>query len=297
MASREPAAELLLDLREREPLEPVPSLLKPRLLQIAEIRDETPDVRTLRLRPPPTLPAISWLPGQFAEFSAFGSGEAVFTLANSPTRSEFIECSFRAVGKVTERLRDLTVGQTIGFRGPYGNRFLLEEWKGRDLIFIGGGIGMVALRSALQWVLDHRADYREVMIVHGARTAADLCYKEEMATWAASPRVQLIRAVDPGGESPGWDGQVGLLPQVVERLGVRPEGKVVITCGPPVMLHFLFGSLRQLGFAPEQVVTTLENKMKCGVGLCGRCNVGRHYVCTDGPVFTLAKLQNMPEEY
>lgn len=273
------------------------NLFKPELLRIESIRDETPDVRTLRLRPVNAKVSVQWKPGQFAEFSAFGSGEAVFTLANSPTRSEFIECSFRAIGKVTHGLRDLAVGQVVGFRGPYGNHFPLENWTGRDLVFIGGGIGMVALRSALQWVLDHRGSYGEVLVLNGARTAADLCYKKEMPLWAASPNVKVVRAVDPGGETPDWDGKVGLLPQVFERLAPSPRGRVVITCGPPVMLRFLFLSLKELKYSPDQVVTTLENKMKCGLGLCGRCNVGRHFVCTDGPVFTWKQLLEMPKDY
>jgi NAD(P)H-flavin reductase len=270
---------------------------KPALLRIEDIRRETPDVRTLRLRPVDAKVSFQWAPGQFAEFSVFGSGEAVFTLANSPTRSEFIECSFRAMGKVTHGLRDLAIGQIIGFRGPYGNGFPLESWKGRDLVFIGGGVGMVALRSALQWVLDHRRDYGQVLVLHGARTVADLCYKEEMPEWAASPNVKVVRAVDPGGETPDWDGEVGLLPRVFEGLALAPRGRVVITCGPPVMLRFLFLSLKELGYSPDQVVTTLENKMKCGLGLCGRCNVGRHFVCTDGPVFTWKQVLEMPNDY
>jgi sulfhydrogenase subunit gamma (sulfur reductase) len=273
------------------------SPFKPRLLRIEDMREETPDVRTIRLKPLDSEPRIEWVPGQFAEFSVFGSGEGVFTLANSPTRSDFIECSFRAIGKVTYGLRDLAVGQLVGFRGPYGNRFPLETWKGRELVFIGGGIGMVALRSALQWALDHRGDFGEIWVINGARTVADLCYKDEMPVWAASPNVRLVRTVDPGGETPDWDGEVGLLPQVFEALKLDPRGRVVVTCGPPVMLHFLFLSLKHLGYSPEQVVTTLENKMKCGLGLCGRCNVGRHFVCVDGPVFTWAQLLEMPKDY
>lgn len=270
---------------------------KPRLLRIAALRDETPDVRTLQLQPADRAAAPPWAPGQFGEFSALGAGEAVFAIANSPTRAEFIECSFRAVGKVTNALRNLSVGQVIGFRGPYGNCFPAEQWKGRDLVFIGGGIGMAALRSTLQYSLDRRGDYGRVTVLNGARTAADLCYKEEMPLWRASPNVRVVRAVDPGGESENWDGEVGLLPQVFERLAIKPAGAVVITCGPPVMLHFLFISLQKAGFDPEQVVTTLENKMKCGLGLCGRCNVGRRFVCVDGPVFTWAQLQKLPKDY
>jgi sulfhydrogenase subunit gamma (sulfur reductase) len=292
MSSAEPAAPA----RAAAPQAAV-NPFRPRLMRIVRAWDETPDVRTLQLSPLDDGPRVRWEPGQFGEFSVFGAGEAVFTMANSPTRDDYVECGFRALGKVTGALRNLAVGQVIGYRGPYGNAFPVDAWKGRDLVFIGGGIGTVALRALLQWVLDHRADYGEILVLNGARSVADLCYKQEMPEWARVPGVRVVRTVDPGGETPGWDGEVGLLPAVFERQGVSAANRVVVTCGPPVMLHFLFQSLEKLGFPPESVVTTLENKMKCGLGLCGRCNVGRHYVCVDGPVFTLAQLQTMPKDY
>jgi NAD(P)H-flavin reductase len=272
----------------------VESLFKPRLMRIINA-GRNPDVRTcsfLRRR----RPEVSGCPAS-SGFSVFGTGEAVFTMANSPTRDEFVECGFRAIGKVTMGLRNLSLGQVIGFRGPYGNTFPVDAWKGKDLAFIGGGIGTVALRAIIQWVLDHREEYGEILILNGARTVADVCYKQEMPSWAEIPNVKVVRTVDPGGETSDWDGEVGLLPNVFEKLAVSPENRVVITCGPPIMLHYLFRSLEKLKFSPENVVTTLENKMKCGLGLCGRCNVGRYYVCVDGPVFTWAQLQTMPKDF
>jgi NAD(P)H-flavin reductase len=274
-----------------------PSPFWPRLLRIASALDETPDVRTLRLAPADGGPELTWAPGQFGHFSVFGAGEAVFTLANSPTRGPVLECTYRAVGKVTHELRDLAVGQVVGFRGPYGNRFPVEEWKARNLVFLGGGIGMAALRAPLQWVLDHRADYGEVVVLNAARSVADLVYKSEMPGWQAIDGVRVIRTVDPGGEAEGWDGEVGLLPEVFERTGLAPDGRIVAACGPPVMLHYLFESLDRMGYSPEVVVTTLENKMKCGLGLCGRCNVGRYFVCVDGPVITRAQLDRLPRDF
>jgi sulfhydrogenase subunit gamma (sulfur reductase) len=275
---------------------PIVSPFKPRLLRIITARDETPDVRTLQLQPIDNGERLQWAAGQFGEYSVIGVGEAVFTIANAPTRPDYLECSFRAVGKVTNALRNLSIGQLVGFRGPYGNRFPVEQWKGKNLVFIGGGIGMAALRPALQWVLDNRRDYGEVVLLNGARTPADLCYQEEMTSWAALPNVRVVRTVDAVDDHAQWRGEVGLLPQVFERLKLAPHGRVVIACGPPIMLRFLFVSLEKLGYSPEQVVTTLENRMKCGLGLCGRCNVGRHFVCVDGPVFTWAQLKTMPNE-
>jgi NAD(P)H-flavin reductase len=272
---------------------------QPDLVRIAAAKDETHDVRTLRLTflEDGATEKFAWQPGQFAEFSVFGAGEAVFTLANSPTRHDFIECTMRATGKVTSAFRNLSVGQVLGFRGPYGNRFPTEAWEGKHVVFVGGGIGMAALRSPLQYVLDNRAKFGDVLVLNGARSAADVVYRDEMAEWQAIPGVRVVRTVDPGGETPEWDGEVGLLPHVFEKLALAPENRVVIVCGPPIMLHFMFMSLEKLGYTPDQVVTTMENKMKCGLGLCGRCNIGQFFVCRDGPVFTWAQVRALPKDF
>lgn len=271
-------------------------LFRPRLYRIASVREETPDVRTYGFEQADRGAPIAWKPGQFTHVSVFGAGEAVFTLASSPSRGEPVECTVRAVGKVTEALGGLGVGDLVGLRGPYGRPFPVEQWRGSDLVFVGGGIGMAALRSPLQWVLDHRADYGEIVVLAGARTPADLVYKDEMGEWAKQAGVRVVRTVDPGGESPDWDGEVGLLPDVFERLGLRPDRRIVVTCGPPIMLHFMFLALERMEYPADRVLTTLENKMKCGVGLCGRCNVGRFYVCTDGPVVSWATLKDLPRD-
>ncbi len=279
---------------------------RPSLLRIASERQETPDVRTLTMsfvEPDDAKSFPGWNPGQFGEFTVFGSGESVFAISNAPWRPNgsgapepVIECTFRDVGKVTHALRGRSVGNLVGFRGPYGNSFPIDSWRGKGLVFIGGGMGMAAIRSAILEAIRRRSEFSEIVILNGARTVADMVYKEQMGDWA-SQGVRVVRTVDPGGESPNWDGQVGLIPQVFEGLGLQPEGRVVIACGPPIMLHFLFKSLDKTKFAPEQVVTTLENRMKCGIGICGRCNVGPFYVCRDGPVLTWAELQKLPQDF
>lgn len=276
-----------------------PAVFQPYLVRVAAAHQETHDVRTLRLTflEPDVARAFSWQPGQFGEFSVFGAGEAVFTLANAPTRPGYVECTVKTIGKVSSAIRGLSVGQVMGFRGPYGNRFAVEDWRGRDVVFVGGGIGMAALRSPLQFVLDNRADFGEVVVLNGARSVSDLVYKDEMQEWQAMDRVRVVRTVDPGGETSDWDGEVGLLPQVFERLELQPDGRVVVVCGPPVMLHFMFQALEKRGYDPEQVVTTMENKMKCGLGLCGRCNIGRLFVCRDGPVFTWSQVRALPKDF
>jgi sulfhydrogenase subunit gamma (sulfur reductase) len=269
---------------------------RPLLTRILETRDETADVRTLRLGFLTEDEAGSFggfLPGQFGEFTVFGEGECVFALAGS---SGGVECTFRAVGKVTSALRTRGPGDVVGLRGPYGNAFPLGGWKGENLAFLGGGIGMAALRSLIQHVMAHRDDFGELLVLNGARTVTDMVYRTEMASWAGAPGVRVVRTVDPGGETPDWDGEVGLIPQVFERLGLAPERWTVVACGPPVMLRYLFAALERLGFAKERVVTTLENRMKCGLGLCGRCNVGPFSVCRDGPVVTWGALAALPQD-
>jgi NAD(P)H-flavin reductase len=279
----------------------------PALLRIDDMSEETPDVRTLRLEFVEAKQALDfpgWEPGQFGQFTVFGAGESVFALANAPWRptadpgpSLTIECTFRAVGKVTHALRALAPGELVGFRGPYGNYFPIDDWQGRDLVFIGGGIGMAALRSALLEVLDRRSDFGEVVVLNGARTVADLVYTREMPRWQEVDGVRVVRTVDPNGETEDWDGEVGLIPQVFEKLELDPEGRIVVACGPPIMLHYLFLSLETQGYRPDQVVTTLENKMKCGIGHCGRCYVGPFSVCRDGPVVTWAEFNELPKDY
>ena len=274
------------------------STFAPHLMRVADVRGETPDVRTLRLDfvDPGIASNLEWRAGQFGHVSVFGAGESVLTIANPPSRGGHVECTFRDIGKVTGSLGSLSVGQVVGFRGPYGNCFPLSEWRGRDIAFVGGGIGMAAVAAPLRFVLDNRADFGDVLVLNGARTVADLVYKAEMREWERIEGVRVVRTVDPGGEAPGWDGEVGLIPDVFERLRPEPDGRIVVVCGPPIMLRFMLVALDRLGFPPEHVVTTLENKMKCGVGLCGRCNVGRFFVCLDGPVITAAKLRSLPAD-
>jgi NAD(P)H-flavin reductase len=287
--------------------EQVPNPYRPSRMVIDGFRDETPDVRTLRLRfvdPDDAAGFAGWEPGQFGQFTVFGAGESVFALSNAPWRPSApgggeptVECTFRTVGKVTSALHALSAGQVIGFRGPYGNHFPLDAWKGKQLVFIGGGIGMAALRSALLDVLRRKQEYRDVLVLNGARTVDGLVYKDEMSSWQDVDGVRVVRTVDPGGETGDWDGEVGLLPNVFEGLGLDPEGRIVVACGPPVMLRYLFLSLDKAGYSPDQVVTTLENKMKCGIGHCGRCYVGPFSVCRDGPVVTWAALNQLPKDY
>jgi len=275
------------------------NIYQPHVMRIAAIRQETSDVRTYRLafRDPQVGKRFTFQAGQFGLFSVFGKGEAPFGIANSPTRNAYIECSVKRVGCVTGALHDLNVGDVVGFRGPYGRAFPIEKMFDKNLLFVGGGIGMAPLRSLLWNCLDRREDFGQITVVYGARSTADLVYKDELQQWVEIPDVNIVLTVDPGGADKDWQGRGGFVPPILEEIKPSPENTVVITCGPPIMIKFVLVSLGEMRFAREQIITTLEMKMKCGLGKCGRCNIGGAYVCKDGPVFDYTELVALPEEY
>lgn len=275
------------------------NLYQPHLMRIRQIVDETVDTRTLRLefQDPQVAAQFQFSAGQFGEYSVFGEGESTFCIASPPTRSGYIECSFKAGGKVTHALRRLAVGDTVGFRGPYGNHFPLELMRGHNIVFIAGGIGLAPVRCAIWNVLDRRDEFGDLTIIHGARSVGDLVYKRELNEWATRADVKLCTTVDPGGETPEWRGMVARVPTAVEQTVSSAADEFAIVCGPPIMIKFTLPVLAKLGLANERIYTTLENRMKCGLGKCGRCNIGSTYVCKDGPVFTAAQLARMPQEF
>lgn len=269
---------------------PEGNIYQPHLVEIIKVIPETWDTRTfhVQFQDAALQETFSFLSGQFAEYSVFGEGEATFCISSSPTRMDHLEFSVKRVGRVTSALHQLNEGDTIGFRGPYGNHFPLDKLQGKNLLFVGGGIGLAPLRSLIQNVLDHRSDYREITILYGARSPQDLCFKYDLETWFHNPSVTMITTVDVGDKD--WKGKVGLVPNVLEEVAPSPVGAAAITCGPPIMIRYTLKSLERLGFTPSQIWTTLEMKMKCGLGKCGRCNIGPLYVCKDGPVFSLEEI-------
>lgn len=272
----------------------------PYLMTIDKITNEAPGVKTFKLKfqNEEEANAFSFKAGQFGEYSAFGEGESTFCIASAPTRKGYIECTFRETGKVTSGLADLEEGSTMGFRGPFGNTFPMDEWKGKSLVFIAGGIALPPMRCVIQNALDLRENFKDITIVYGAKSVNDLVYKDELKEWADRPDVNLVTTVDPGGETPDWKGEIGFVPSIVDKTAPSPENTIAIVCGPPIMIKFTFPVLEKLGFKDDQIYTTLENRMKCGVGKCGRCNVGKLYVCKDGPVFSKEQLNSIPaEEY
>jgi NAD(P)H-flavin reductase len=270
--------------------------LIPYLGEVTDIRIDTPDVKTFRVLTPDGVKPFEHMPGQCAMLSIPGVGEAMFSITSSPTNRDYMEFSIKKCGCLTEWLHAMDIGQQITIRGPYGKPFPVEtELKGKDLLFIAGGIGLAPLRSVINYVRDNRENYGSVQIVYGARSKDDLVdYNEIISEWMADDGVEVNLTID--REQEGWDGHVGFIPNFVKELNPDLK-KTVLMCGPPVMIKFTLQGLMELGFEKTQVYTTMELKMKCGVGKCGRCNIGDKYVCKDGPVFRFDELDELPDEY
>lgn len=263
----------------------------PHIAVIEKIIDETPGVMTFHFnfKDEKLREEFTFKPGQFGEYSIFGIGEAPFCISSSPTRRDHLEFAVQRVGKVTNALHRLDVGAEMGFRGPYGNGFPLDSFAGKNLVFVAGGIGLAPLRSLIWNVIDNRNKYEKIDIVYGARSPADLCFKYDLDAWGNDSSINMVTTVDKGDES--WTEREGFVPQVLEQAAPSARNAVAIVCGPPIMIRFTFPVLEKLGFTPEQMFTTLEKRMKCGIGKCGRCNIGNLYVCRDGPVFSYAQIK------
>jgi len=273
----------------------VHSPYRPDLATVREVIHETANITTLRIvfDDEAVMRNFSFRPGQVGQLSVFGVGESTFVINSPPTRKEYLQFSVMRVGEVTQRLHQLNEGDQVGVRAPLGNGFDYEAMKGKDVLFVGGGIGMAPLRTLLLFMLDNRRDYGDIMAIYGARTPQDLCYKYEFNEWKAGA-VNLVLTVD--SEFPGWRERVGFVPTVLSEESPSPHNCVAIVCGPPIMIKFVLFGLKELGFEDHQIITTLERRMKCGVGICGRCNIGSKYVCIDGPVFTRQQLNGMVDE-
>jgi NAD(P)H-flavin reductase len=271
------------------------NLFLPRLARIALVRDETPDTKTfgLRFRDPADQRDFRFLPGQFLELSVFGFGEAPFCFASSPTRPELVEVTVRRTGQLTDALHTLGPGDEVGLRGPCGNGFDLPSAQGKDLLFIGGGIGLPPLRGLIWNVLDERERFGRVTIMYGAKTPTDLVYKDELREWAARGDVELLVTVDRSDN--GWAGNVGMVPTLFDKAALSPKTTLSYVCGPPVMIKFVVQDLLMRGFADDAIISTLERMMQCGVGKCNHCAIGHRYVCRDGPVFTFRQIKELVE--
>lgn len=240
--------------------------------------------------------AFGFIPGQFCELSLFGKGEAPFGIASSPTENGSLKFTVNRAGLVTTALHHIEEGEEIGVRGPLGNGYPIDLLKGHNLLVVGGGFAFTTLRSLIAYFLvpKHRSRVREITVIYGARMPGLILYKEELQEWSNRDDMRVVVTVDAGDQD--WKGKVGLVPNVLQEVAPSSENTYAVVCGPPVMIRFTLPKLKALQFPDERIYTSLERRMKCGLGKCGRCNIGHLYVCKDGPVFSLEQLNKLPKE-
>jgi NAD(P)H-flavin reductase len=267
--------------------------MRPILGTLARVRELADDIKLFEVEL--NGDRFDYEPGQFAFLSAFGVGEAPFGLASIPSRTAALEFAVNRVGTVTDALHKMEPGTVVGVRGPMGNSFPMRDMHGKDVLVLGGGIGGAPLRPVIHTVLDNRADYGHLTILWAARSPSLLVFTDEYDAWRAAPDTELHITVDRGDDS--WQGHVGLITDLLAQVAPTPENRVAIICGPPVMIKFVILGLQKLGFADEQMIMTLEAKMKCGIGKCGRCNMGEQFVCLHGPVFAYSDVARFLESF
>lgn len=237
---------------------------------------------------------LGHMPGQFAEISIAGIGEAPISVSSSPTLKGRFQMVVRNVGNVSNAMHKLKAGDKVGVRGPFGTHFPVETaMKGKDVLFVCGGIGLVPVRSAIDYVLDHRGDYGKVTILFGTKTPADRLFVPQAKEWAAQKDCMFLETVDRGDEQ--WKGRVGVITTLMPGLKVDPARTIAVICGPPIMYKFVVLELEKMRIPPEQIYISLERHMKCGVGKCGHCQINRMYVCQDGPVFRFSDVAEVRE--
>ncbi|MFO7638884.1 MAG: FAD/NAD(P)-binding protein [bacterium] len=275
-----------------------PYLPWPVRLEKVTTENDARDLKTFELSfaDPSARERFRFEPGQFGFISLSGVGEAPFGIASAP-HEERVWFTVKKAGVFTTALHELSVGVEIGMRGPYGNNYPLAASKGRDIVIVSGGFSFTTLRSTIVHLLrpERRGDYGRITVVYGARSPGELLYKDELRAWEASPDLDLTLCVDRrAGE---WPATEGLVPNVLKQVSPSAKNAVALVCGPPVMLRFTHPVLEALGFGPDDIYLSLENRMKCGIGKCGRCNIGEKYVCKDGPVFSHRQLLSLPADF
>ncbi|MEI6631010.1 MAG: FAD/NAD(P)-binding protein [bacterium] len=257
---------------------------------IEDVISETSNIKTFVIRPKEQ---FSFKTGQFIELSIPGIGEAPFTPSSDPNVSEVMEVTIMKAGRVTSLLHQASKGTTVGIRGPYGKGYPLESFEGKDILILGGGVGLAPLRSLLFSLFSDIDKYNKVLLRYGARSSADIIYKSAIPQWSKKKKVDIVTTVDVG--DPSWKGNVGLVTTILKDLPLNLKKAVAIVCGPPIMMKFGVLKLMDLGFKPQEIYLSMEKNMSCGLGKCGHCRIGKFYACKDGPVFTYRELKDIPD--
>ena len=279
----------LLDIQ----LESPENLFLPKPSRIVQMRSLTELEKVLTIDLPEGL-TLGHRPGQFVEVSVLGVGEAPISISSSPSRSKGrFELCVRKVGDVTSALHQKVVGDVVGVRGPFGRGFPVEKFRGKDLLFAPGGLGLAPLRSLINQVLDERALFGRVIILYGARNPAELLFKDELDKWSKRDDLELHLTVDRGNEN--WPGNVGVITTLFKHISVNPRNTVAVTCGPPVMYRFVLMELLGKGISEGNIYLSLERRMKCGIGKCGHCQINNVYACQSGPVFPYPEIKGLEE--
>lgn len=269
------------------------SVYLPVVARIAKISSLTQLEKLFTIELPGDL-SLNHLPGQFVTLSIFGIGEAPFSISSSPSRSNgSFELCVRRVGSLTNALHCLKPGDAVGIRGPFGRGFPVSRFRGKDLLFLPGGLGIAPLRALINQVLDDRANYGRVTILYGARHPSELLFKEEMEQWTAREDVVLRVTVDRPDEN--WHGHVGVITSLIPDLQIYAPNTVAFTVGPPVMYRFVLMELMSKGLCEGNIWLSLERRMKCGLGKCGHCQINNIYTCLDGPCMTYRQIRKLEE--
>jgi len=271
-----------------------PNPYEPLLCEVEKVTDETPTIKTfvLKMDKPFTFRA-----GQFVQLTLPGVGEAPFTPSSSPLESDRLEITLIRTGSVTDRLHEeVQPGSVLGVRGPFGKGYPFEKYKGREILVVGGGCGLAPLRSLIYMLMHDASDYKKISIKYGARSPEELVYRASYDAWRRSaPNVDMEVTID--APAPGWTGRVGLVTTLLEHLDLAIPNSIVFSCGPEIMLKFVTYTLLDLGFKPEQIYLSMNRRMSCGIGKCGRCNVGPYYLCKDGPDINYALIQHYEDVF
>ncbi len=238
---------------------------------------------------------LGHLPGQFVQLFVPGAGEAPFSISSAPTTDGPFELCIRAVGKVTNAIHELDVGDTVGIRGPFGETCDIDTFEGNDLLFIAGGIGLAPLRSMINYAIAERDRFEDVTVLYGCKEPAEMLFPDEISRWADSAAIDFRMTVDEVPEGQEWDGQVGVITTLIPRLDIDPEETYTVVCGPPVMFQYVQQQLDEKEIPHDHIYLSLERRMHCGVGLCGHCQINDLYVCQDGPVFNYEVIKDRPE--